>query len=281
MDIEIIFARTRWKYDSYVDYWDLVELSGFPVVWLDEMDLSRSDAAYIVSPMNGEFLPYMEQHRDRASNVFLWNLERPGGSGGLEEYMHSNREYMYAGHLDDVIVSDRQLADATGFKFMPLGSHEQLGEPGSLEDRLLGYDLIHLCCYSNHRAWMFRTPSDPHRVLEKLTVARNAWGRIRHLSLQQSRYMLNVHQDEFQYIEPLRFSLAAAYGLPIISEQCYDIYPYSSAVYKADNIRALLGAEWVRDMEYYRHAYRLGLEMRDTMTTQYSFRNCLEKYLCT
>jgi hypothetical protein len=45
---DIIFARTRWNYESYVDYWDLVELSNFPIVWLDEMDLSKIGTTYIV-----------------------------------------------------------------------------------------------------------------------------------------------------------------------------------------------------------------------------------------
>jgi hypothetical protein len=101
---DIIFARTRWNYESYVDYWDLVELSNFPIVWLDEMDLSKIGTTYIVSPMNGEFLPYMEQNKGRVSEVMLWNLERPSGSGGLHKYTDDNKEYMEAGHLDGVIV---------------------------------------------------------------------------------------------------------------------------------------------------------------------------------
>ena len=278
---DIMFAQTRWNYHSYTDYWELVRLSGFPIVWLDEMDLYRHEVLYIVSPMNGEFEPFMEQHKDRFSKVMLWNLERPSGSGGLQQYIDDNRKYIDKGYLDGIIVSDRALANDTGFTFVPLGSHIGLGRPGSARDRLLGYSLIHLSCYSNHRAWMFRTPSDPYIELEGLPVARNSWGIARHRALMQTQYMLNVHQDDYLYMEPLRFSLAAAYGLPILSEQCFDVYPYQEGwVSMSPNVRDLLRTEWIGDSkEFMDMYYQLGLNMRKTMTTIYSFKNSLEVFL--
>lgn len=279
---DIIFAKTRWDYASYVDYWALVELSGFNVVWLDEMDLSELDTTYIVSPMNGEFVPYMEQHKGRVSEVLLWNLERPSGSGGLQDYISGNRQYMDAGHLDGVIVSDRQLARDSGFKFMPLGSHHKLGVPGDADARLNGYDLIHLSCYSNHRSYLFKTPEENEPVIDGLTVAANAWGHDRHIRLMSSRFMLNVHQDEFPYLEPLRFSLAAAYGLPILSEYCMDTWPYKSNrwVHMDKDVTKLLRSDWVRDKDMWRElVYPVGLEMRKFMITVQSFRACLEKFL--
>jgi len=38
--------------------------------------------------------------------------------------------------------------------------------------------------------------------------------------------MVNVHQDDWLVIEPLRFALAAAYAIPIISEWVHDPWPY-------------------------------------------------------
>lgn len=283
MGNNIVFARTRWHYDSYVDYWDLVKLSGFPVVWIDEMDLSKRDTTYVISPMNGEVVPFMDQHPypDRYSKVVMWNLERPSGSGGLQSYIDDNRRYIENRQLDEIIVSDRALAEHTGFKFVPLGSHVGLGTPSNITERLLGYDLIHLSGYSPHRAWMFISPEKHRRELEALTVAQSGWGEARRKALQFSRFMLNVHQDEYLYMEPLRFSLAAAYGLPIISEQCLDMYPYVLEwVVMGGSVRSLLRSAWLRNLELYAERYyRLGLEMRKVMTTTYSFRNCLEKYL--
>ena len=280
---EIVFARTRWNYDSYTDYWKLVELSGFPIVWLDEMDLSKLGTTYIVSPMNGEFTPYMEQNKGRVSEVLLWNLERPGDDG-VQGYINGNRKYMDAGHLDGVIVSDKQLADDSGFKFVPLGSHHKLGTPGDLDARLNGFDLIHLCCYSLHRSFLFKTPEEPRDNISGLTVAANGWGNERHVRLMSSRFMLNIHQDEFPYIEPLRFSLAAAYGLPILSEHCAETYPYSRgwvtmSVFGHD-VTELLNSEWVRDpVMFTERGFQVGLEMRRFMSTVHSFRVCLEAYL--
>lgn len=280
---DIVFARTRWNYDSYVDYWELVELSGFPIVWLDEMDLYKMGTTYIVSPMNGEFVPYMEQHKGRVSEVLLWNLERPSGNDdGIRGYIIGNRQYMDAKHLDGIIVSDRQLAKDVGFKFVPLGSHSDLGMPGDLNARLRGYDLIHLCCYSNHRSGLFKSPSKPKPSIDGLLVAPNAWGDERHIKLMNSRFMFNVHQDEFPYMEPLRFSLAAAYGLPILSEYCFDVWPYMSHewVRMDKDYRKLLNSEWVRDLaEFVLRGHPAGLEMREHMTTTQSFRACLESYL--
>jgi hypothetical protein len=280
---EIVFARTRWNYASYVDYWNLVKLSGFRTVWLDDMDLYDPNATYIISPMNGEFMPYVTQFSDRVSKIVLWNLERPSGSNGLQNYVSSNHQYINDGWLDVVIVSDRQLANDTGFRYVPLGSHEGLGTPGSLNAKLKGYDLIHLCCYSNHRSYLFETPEKNKEIISGLSVASNGWGHERHIRLMHSRFMLNIHQDEFPYMEPLRFSLAAAYGLPILSERCIDPHPYITGwITMEDDINKLLNSEWVRSIvEYASVIHPLGLTMRKHMTTRLSFRACLEEYLWT
>jgi hypothetical protein len=233
--------------------------------------------------MNGEFTPYMEQNKGRVSEVLLWNLERPGDDG-VQGYVNGNQLYIGAGYLDGVIVSDKQLANDAEFKFVPLGSHYGLGEPGRLERRLGGFDLIHLCCYSLHRSFLFKTPEEPRSDILGLTVATNGWGDERHARLMRSRFMLNIHQDEFPYIEPLRFSLAAAYGLPILSEHCAEIYPYSrewvTMSVPGCDVTELLNSEWVRDpVMFIERGFQAGIEMRRFMSTVHSFRACLEAYL--
>ena len=43
----IIFTRTRHTYDSYSDFWKLVELSGFNICFVDEIDISLENICNI------------------------------------------------------------------------------------------------------------------------------------------------------------------------------------------------------------------------------------------
>ena len=94
-----IFVKTRYHYDSYSDFWKLVELSGFKTVYIDEIDFSE-ECLYILSPMNGEYRPFVDSKlgdnsRCRSSRkcvIYLWNLERPGSSGGVSNYRVSGDE---------------------------------------------------------------------------------------------------------------------------------------------------------------------------------------------
>lgn len=287
----ILFARTRWNYDSYVDFWRLVELAGYPTCYVDEIDVSNSDATYIVCPMNGEFAPHIQNQLDKTAsgsmkcNIYLWNLERPSGSGGLNKYITDNRRIMGHGWLTDVIVSDIQLSRDTGFKFVPLGSHKGLGMPGEFSQKV--YDLIHLSCYSLHRSWLFAGRADkPRDRIGAVTLATNAWGSTRDLLLKQSKFMLNVHQDGIPYIEPLRFALAAAYALPIISEPSFDPHPYRMGAdvcfyANSDPMDLNAFAAFVKNLSgaQYSQWNAYGHALRYWMTDEYSFRRCIEEYL--
>ena len=135
-----------------------------------------------------------------------------------------------------------------------------------------------------HRSILFKSPEVLRDNILGLTVAANGWDYVRHVGLMGSRFMLNIHQDEFPYIEPLRFSLAAAYGLPILSEHCAEIYPYSrewvTMSVPGHDVAELLNSEWVRDpVMFTERGFHAGLEMRRFMSTIHSFRACLEAYL--
>lgn len=275
----IIFARTRYTYQSYTDYWSLVNLSGFPTCYFDEVDFS-SENTYILSPMNGEWRPYVEKslsHSDRMRHnhkaaIILWNLERPGGSGGISQYTHENIDLVDNGYVDRVVVSDTYLAEFGNLEYMPLGSHADLGTPGSKEAKV--YDLIHLSCYSNNRSWLFDEPSIPKEILCGHTVAPNGWGAARHERLQRSKFMLSVHQDEFSFIEPLRFALASAYGLPILAEKYYHNHMYNDAVVEFERVNF---CSVVRNsFMIYNRYYELGLDNRRCLTGAYNFRACVE-----
>jgi len=273
--MRIVFARTRYLYDSYTDFWRLVEISAFPICFVDEMDLS-SDNIYITAPMNGEWKPVINHYLETADNInarlVLWNLERPG-DGTVESYKNGNQSLIDEGYLSDVLVSDRYLASQTGFRYMPFGLHPDLGTPGNFEDK--NWDVIHLMCPSFRRGKWFDGNWMPLSRVYGVSVASNAWGDERHHKLQRSRFMANVHQDNHLYIEPLRFTLAAAYGLRILSESSYDFYPYNECdgiLVPMNDLRGVLD-------RYNRVDYDLGIKFREQMLERFPFRKCVEEGL--
>jgi len=86
--VDIVFCKTRADpefYRSYTDFWSLVELAGFPWMWLDELEPGR-DAVYIVTPRNGELPPILPRLQgDRACKFVWWCLERPDAAGRARE----------------------------------------------------------------------------------------------------------------------------------------------------------------------------------------------------
>jgi len=277
--MRIVFARTRYFYDSYIDFYNLVSLSGYPTCYIDEMDLPNPNHIYVTCPMNGELRSWNDETRARKrAKVYLWDLERPSGSGGLQNYINDNNKLIEDGFLDNILVSDKRLAQDTGLKYVPLGSHPDMGYPGLFKEKR--WDMVHLMCYSNRRGdpW-FRDPGVIRENIDGLTVAPSGWGEIKDASLKYSKFMISVHQDDSLYIEPLRLALASAYGLPVIMEKCLDASPYTASMavvqVEKDNIintvKTLLRA--------YPALYHEGLLLRDKFTRKYTFRACLEENL--
>lgn len=272
----IIFARTRWHYESYTDYWELVKLSKFQTCYVDEIDLNN-DAVYIVSPMNGEIYDRFPTGVDGGysnSKLILWNLERPG-SGSLTKFAIDNfelRKYFHKVILSDVVLANQcaNITHSNFFQYVTLGLHQDLGYPGTYANKL--YDYIHLSCYSPNRSWLFDTPSSPKLDIAGCSIANNSWGDERHIKLQRSRYMLNVHQDDWHFIEPLRFVLAAAYGLPIVSERCENCYPYNLLTFNTISDIKRYAKQYDSDM------YDYGILNRDHML-KYPFRECVERFV--
>jgi len=273
----IIFVRPDWNYDSYTDFWSLVKLSGYSIIRYDEIDIHSNDT-YIVSPANGQLREYVDgigtSWKHRTSELYLWNLERP--INGIVNYKRDNDELVEQCYVDKIIVSDVALMSECGvnFIYVPVGSHEDLGFPGTYEEKL--YDLIHLSCYSNHRSWMFHRPDLPKSDLCGLSVAPNGWGQERHERLMKSRFMLCTHQDEFPFIEPLRYALAAAYGLPIIAEASLSTSPYDR-VYMFDGTSFCNVARSV--VNNYDKIRSVGADNRMIMTGALSFRQCIERFI--
>lgn len=239
MTTPITFVKPDWHYDSYIDFWRLVELGGFPVIPLGELDISKP-GVFIVAPMNGEWRPRIGRQKDKARNahLILWLLERPSGAGSLPKYNQDNwallngwkqyedgprkDDYFFADegpYVEEIWVSDRWLAEKTAphTRFVILGSDEGLGEPGTHRK----YQFSHMSVVTGRRGSIYKH-------FHSDTIGPNCWPRNgRNEVLQQSRFGMALRQDSGVYQEPLRMALFAAYKLPIICESPYDAFPWS------------------------------------------------------
>ncbi len=201
---DIIFCRTDFDYihpengfGSYRDFFKLAELSGFPIIKVQEID-PDSDNVYIITPVNGEWKHGWQNPRAR---LILWNLEQ----GGYEPIPG----------LSETWVSDARLAEVTGAKYVMMGSHPGLAlEYETHLEYKPTYDVITLSYNPPRRTAILEALRE-----HGLRCAPNGWNEQRHAALMQSRVMLNVHQNEGKnYVAPQRFALAAAYHLPVITE---------------------------------------------------------------
>lgn len=268
--MEIYFLKPRWDYQSYTDFWRLVELSNFPVLYVDELDISK-EGVYVTAPHNGEHEPHiknqMEAKKRRRAHIIHWNIERPSGSAGSVHY-YAERQWqlMHDRIWDEVWVSDSQLADETGLRFVVLGSDEGLGEPS--DEKV--YDFCHMSAIVPRRSGVYaRFPEGK--------VGPNCWPPERDEVLKKSKFALNVHQDIYSYQEPLRFALFAAYGLPIVSESLVNSYPYSDEYMVTASYPNLVGKMREVLSSDYQQYRDMGLRTRDRMTKDFRFRDQILK----
>lgn len=287
---EIIFCATNHIYESYRDFWRLVELAGFPIIQVSDLDISK-EGIYITAPMNRSWRVHInEQHKKRIplnAHLICWNLERPSGSAGsVPEYARQCRYLLnglwengestitdsdgtmhesYGRFVDEIWVSDRQLAEEThhATRFVVLGSHEGLGSVGDEKK----YDFCHMSYEVPRRQTIYY-----HKGLSKTQIGPNCWPPERDEVLRQSRFALNVHQDQHPFQEPLRFALFAAYGLPIVSENIFDAYPWTHddtmIITGYDGLVGKLNQMLAEDYGRWRE---MGLRAREMMCFQFEF----------
>ncbi len=237
---KITFVRSTHLYESYRDFWRLVELCGFPTIYENELDITQP-GVYIITPMNGNFIEHMtgdvNHWREtgeavggqmaqqlvsglpRLAHIIIWNLERPSGSGSVGGYAKECFKWTETRIADEVWVSDSVLADETGTRYVTLGSHPGLGE---LSDKAV-FDFCHMSMVNPRRTTIYKN-------FTKEQTGPNCWPPERDEVLRSSKFALNVHQDNYPFCEPLRFALFAAYGLPIISEVLRSGSPYGDNI---------------------------------------------------
>lgn len=215
-------------YDSYVDFWRLVEAAGFPIVYIDDMDLDRENCTYIFTPMNGEVPPYLSERPRRRANVVWWNLERP------EDGTHAASVKQLDGLVDAIWVSDRFYATLhPRYRYVQLAGHRLLDQSRLELAGLTSKEAIESLGFHVGKQWdictlayLWGRREDAVRKLEAqgLTFAPAVFGQEQQDRIVPAcRVMLNLHQYmELPIIAPLRFAVAASYRIPIISETFHD-----------------------------------------------------------
>lgn len=263
-------ARTRFDYynpengfGSYADWWRLAELSGFETCFVDEINVER-DAVFVYAPHNGETQNGWPVSK---AKVIHWNLEQSG--------------YPPIPGLSETWVSDACLAERTGAKYVLFGSHFLLAHDYDSErdaDIQREYDVITLT---------YNTPRRDAILTELrelgVRVAPNGWNEERHRLLKSSAAMLHMHQNEgLNYAAPQRFALAAAYRLPLITEQLDHPGPFAAQFGRClSSDRANLAAftrDWVCRNDHHALA-DYGHSLHQFLCVQHPFGACVEAAL--
>jgi hypothetical protein len=257
----IVFAKTRHHYDSYTDFWALVELSGFETCYIDEIDVSQPKF-YVLTPWNGEVPPHLQNEREkkRVGKIAWWCLERFDAMGvPLVEPVNEASAL-----VDECWVSDRLTSTHDErLKYVRMGSHPDLGAL-PLEPR---YDFTHQSYAWGRREAMYNQLKDMG-----LQEGPSCWGSMRHDVLRQSRLMLNLQQYPDPVTAPLRFAIAAAYHLPVVSETIADPDPVGPLI-RIVGYEAI--PEAVRDVVA-GGMRTLAEALHEKLCVEYTFRKCVE-----
>ena len=274
---EIVHVQTRYVYDSYIDLRKLFALAGFRTVYVDEIDISQP-VTYIISPANGELRPHIDNEdatgKQRQCDLILWNIERAGGGDtkSVGNYTRANWDLIYKRHVDRVWVSDRRLAQETGLHYAVLGSHPDFGSPGDVKNKI--WDITHMSYVNGRRSHVLDRLSKTGSYDElnhEDRISHNCWPPERDKVLQASRWAISIHQDTGPFIEPLRFALFAAYGLPILSETSYDAYPYGTGTMQFASHQELVQRMHQLLDGPYDQFQEMGKRCRTLMTEEFEF----------
>lgn len=205
-----VFVIPEHPPQSYSDYFRLVELSGIETCRYDKLDFGRK-AAFIYNFHGTVHIP-----KKKEAKTILWFLERPGNNGEANFVTFING-FMSDRNLDYIWFSDQtmqRLLPQPNSMFVPLGGDVRLGSADGLAKI---YDGAHFSFLTDRRFFLTHLRN---------MAPNNVWGENRDLAIRQSKFLLNVHQDNGRFIEPLRFALAAAYAMPLLSEESDNSFPF-------------------------------------------------------
>lgn len=249
-----IFALTRHFYQSYSDLLKLIELSGFATCFIDEID-AQSNNTYILPVRNGEVGDGWQSPR---AQIIHWQLEWAA--------------YPPLPGIARLWSSDRWHAGQIGGEYVPMGSHPDLCPEMTPKQDL--YDVA----YIGYFAGVPRRQVIRQRLIEygvKVSPT-GAWGDERHALLRNSAAFLHVHQlANAPTIAPLRMIVAAAYGLPVITETVADAGIFAGMTQQveygvlSDRVLGILD-DWERTL------MPLGMALHDLLCVERTFRRSVE-----
>lgn len=263
---DVIFVATDFYlqggYGSYRDFFRLVELSGYPVIPLSQLD-PHSDNCYIVTPLNDEWLSGWVNPKARIIHYELeWRWD-------------------WRAHVDtppgvaEVWAGDKWFAESIGACYVPIGSHPGLNEQHEIKWIKHEYDVALM---------MYRDParrtSKIHELRQMgLSIAPDSWGRQRSDTLKKSRCMLAIHQlDNMPSIAPLRMCIAAAHRLTVISEEVNDAGIFAGLLYQSKYATLAQYAKLIiRDP--YNSLQQVGESLHQLLCVDMPFRRSIETKL--
>lgn len=267
---DVIFVATQFYLDggyrSYVDFFRLVELAGYPVIPLAQMDVADATKTYIITPLNDE-----------------WTQGWPGAKARI---IHWELEWRWDWRADvdeppgvaEVWCSDKLFAIQIGAKYVPMGSDARLNQHiFQPEDTAKEFDVAQVSYQVPRRAHI------THMLqAEGLSVAQNEnlWGADRSFTLCASRVMVHVHQHEnAPGVAPLRWCLAAAHKLPLITETIPDrgVFGYTYLLMSSYHFLPQFTAMTVKDS--YSRLKDFGAALHDLLCRDLTFRKSVEAAL--
>ena len=258
--MELVFARTRHRYDSYVDFWRLVEAAGFSTCFVDEIDFD-ADRTYVFTPLNGEW----QGRNYRRARIIWWNLERP------QDDTLGDSLTKVASQVDAIWVSDRWYASRDDrFTYVQIAGHSSFGT--RTDER--NWDICPLSYL-----WGRRREAVDRLAMKGYKIAPDAWGRDGQDKFVASSWlMLNLHQYAgLNTVAPIRFAVAASYGIPIVSEPFNDVV--AGDLIMTSSVINRLEVVIDRLFEKKHRLYQAGEELHHKLCVETDFRREIERKL--
>lgn len=203
----IYFVKTRHEYGPYVDLFKLATLSGYPVIYPDEVEAHDApDVVFIISPINGEWQHWPQGYTK--GRLILYQLE-----------WNIDNQHNTPPAVNEVWMGDKWQAEKSGYRYVPLGSHCGL-------NTFPTHTAITLYDVAQFSYQTFRRQAVTNQMMAlglRIAKSEGLWGDERSYALMASRLCIHIHQwDNMPTIAPLRWCIAAAHGLPLISESIQD-----------------------------------------------------------
>ena len=265
---QVIFCKTRYQdigYHSYNDLWQMVVLAGYPLIYVDQIpEHDSADTTFIITPVNGEWNTWGKGLIH--GRVILWQLE-----------WNWDGEHNIPACVDEVWNSDKAHAEKSGFRYVPMGGDERLNEfelPNY--DTPQSYDVAQIS-YQTHRRQIITEQLKANGLT--LAPISGLWGSARSLVLRQSSLMLHVHQREDTVgVAPLRWCLAAAHHLPLVTEMVPDrgVFGYSMMVQAEYGFLAAFTANMLKDKRLLRDYAEA---LHGFLCVDYTFRKSVDSHV--